>query len=129
MKKILRSDIFGMARVGYVSNKYEIYVNTNDAGSIPHFHYRDSTDWDKFHTCICIESATYFIHGNKQDTLNSKQKQQLQEFMQSKVQLSKYADKFTNNWELVCFLWDMNNSSTTISDDVSMPNYDKEITL
>ena len=38
--KSVKQDIFGMARVGSTSDKYEIYVNTNDGGKFPHFHYR-----------------------------------------------------------------------------------------
>ena len=122
MKRYLHENVYGMSRIGY-SEGLEIYVNTNDGGNIPHFHMRDSEDWDKFHTFIQIEQPEYFLHGNKQDTLNSKQKSALQEFMISKVKLKKYADKFTNNWELVCFLWDMNNSNISISDDAEQPDY------
>ena len=122
MKRYIHQDIYAMARIGYVSN-LEIYVNTNDGGKIPHFHVRDKDDWDKFHTCIEIERPEYFLHGNKQGILNSKQKIALDQFMRSKVILKKYADKFDNNWELVCFLWDMNNSDVTISDDAVQPDY------
>ena len=36
-----RTDIYGMARVGF-SGDLEVYVNTNDAGKISHFHLLDS---------------------------------------------------------------------------------------
>lgn len=117
-----KQDIYGMSRVGYVG-ELEVYVNTNDAGNIPHFHLRDSNNWDKFHTCICIDKAEYFHHNGKEDILNSKQRKELQEFMLSKVSVDKYADKFENNWELVCFLWDMNNSSVNVPEGIKMPNY------
>lgn len=123
MKRLVRQhDIFGMARIGYVTN-LELYVNTDDGGMIPHFHLRDKTDWDKFHTCIQIEQPKYFLHEGKEDTLNSKQKKELQSFMESPVTLKSYADKFENNWELVCFLWDSNNSSKMISEDAVQPDY------
>ena len=122
-KSLPKKEIYGMARVGFTSDNYEIYVNTNDSGSVPYFHYRNANDWTKFHTCIEILNPKYFHHGNKNDTLNSKQIKQLHKFLISKVNIPKYEDKFKNNWELICFLWDINNSSVQIPDDATMPNY------
>lgn len=112
-----------MARVGFVS-KYEIYVNTNDSGNIPHFHMRDKNDWKKFHTCIEINKPIYFHHDGKEDVLNSKQRKALCEFMNNKVELDRYKDKFNNNWELICFLWDINNSNISVL-ATEMPDYSK----
>jgi hypothetical protein len=126
MKRLLNQDVYGMARVGFI-DEYEIYVNTDDGGAIPHFHYRLENEWDKFHTCICIETSEYFHHNNKQNILNSKQKKSLDQFMKSAVQISKYADKFSNNWQLVCFLWDLNNSNVEISKKAKQPDYTKLI--
>lgn len=112
-----------MARVGFTSDKYEVYVNTNDGGKIPHFHYRDANDWSKFHTCIRIDRPEYFHHEDKSDVLNSKQRKALQKFMKSKVSLDRYKDKFSNNWELICFMWDINNSDIQIDDNTQQPNY------
>ena len=123
MKRYIKqTNIYGMARVGY-SDGLEVYVNTNDAGNIPHFHLRKESEWGKFHTCIKIESPEYFWHEGKRGTLNSKQRKALVEFMNSPVGISKYADRFENNWELVCFLWDINNSTISVSDNAVMPNY------
>ena len=116
-------NIEAMARVGFTSDRYEIYVNTNDGGKIPHFHYRDANDWNKFHTCIRIDRPEYFHHDGKSDVLNSKQKRALQKFMKSKVSLNRYKDKFSNNWELICFMWDINNSDIQIDDTMQQPNY------
>ena len=124
MKRWVRQEILGMSRVGFAS-KYEIYVNTNDAGKIPHFHMRDKVDWDKFHTCIRIDKPEYFLHEGKEDILNAGERKKLAKFMESKVTIAKYKDKFENNWELTCFLWDMNNSDVMISDDIEMPDYNK----
>lgn len=41
----------------------------------------------------------------------------------SKITNSKYSDRFENNWELVCFLWDMNNERNPVSEDISQPDY------
>ena len=86
---------------------------------------RNPDSWDKFHTCIKITEAEYFPHAGKEDELNAHQRKELHDFMNSKVALKKYKDKFDNNWELVCFLWDMNNSTICIPEDAKMPDYRK----
>lgn len=118
-----KTDIYGMAAVGTVKGNYEIYVNTNDGGEHPHFHYRKKNNWNEFHTCIMIESAEYFHHNGKEDVLNSDQRKELVKFLNSKVTIARYSDKFINNWELICFLWDMNNSNRLIDDATEMPDY------
>jgi len=110
-----------MARVGFTDDDYEIYVNTNDSGKIPHFHYRDSTDWNSFHTCIKMRSSEYFHHGNKQNILNNKQRKILVEFLSS-VTVIKNFNGLTN-WQVMLSLWNMNNSDVTIDENFEMPNY------
>ena len=127
--KSVKQDIFGMARVGSTSDKYEIYVNTNDGGKFPHFHYRDAKDWKKFHTCIRIDVAEYFLHEGKEDKLNAKQLKNLYKFLKSDVTLSKYRGKFKNNYELICFLWDLNNSDVQIPENIDMPDYLHELNI
>ena len=124
MKKLIQSsqDIFGMSRAGYSGN-LEVYVNTDDGGNIPHFHLRDKVDWDKFHSCIKILTPEYFEHAGKEDKLDSKQRKELSHFMNSSVSNKRYADKFDNNWQLVCFLWDINNSAFEIPEGAEMPDY------
>lgn len=126
MEKVIKvegkEDIFGTTRVGYLYDCFQIFVDTDDCSNIPHFHYKDSVGWSTFHTCICIESATYFHHDGKEDVLNSKQRRELQEFMESPISLNRYKEKFSNNWELVCFLWNLNNSNVEVS-DCEQPDY------
>lgn len=122
MKRMIRQEIVGSARVGY-SGDYEIYVNTDDAGKIPHFHIRDRAEWSKFHSCIRLDCAEYFLHAGKEDTLNAAQRKELQQFMEAEVSQIKYKGKFANNWELCCFLWDINNSDVILDDNISMPDY------
>lgn len=116
------ADITGMARAGFTKDNYEVYVNTDDGGNIPHFHYRLKSDWNKFHTCIRLDSPEYFHHTGKEDVLNSSQKKNLQKFLSSPVILSRYKGKFENNFELLCFLWDINNSNVQ-SGDWDLPDY------
>lgn len=122
MKRMIKQDIYGMARVGY-SGDLEVYVNTDDGGNLPHFHVRLKNNGDKFHSCIRLDCAEYFLHAGKEDKLNSHQRKILQQFMEDTVELPRYKDKFNNNWELACFLWDTNNSDATIDDYVVQPDY------
>ena len=112
-------DFTEMARVGITDDNYEIYVNTNDSGKIPHFHYRKANDWVAFHTCIKIEKAEYFHHGNNQDILNSKQKKELVEFLKDKPKSKRYE----TNWDLLVEMWNLNNSDVEIDEGVEMPDY------
>lgn len=108
-----------MARIGFTDDMYEIYVNTDDPGNIPHFHYRKANQWDKFHTCIMISSAEYFHHTGKEDVLNTKQRKELQKF------LEKPSEDFTNmsNFQTVIAMWNSNNSNHKLPMDTPMPNY------
>ena len=71
---IVNNNLTEMARIGFTDDMYEIYINTDDPGNIPHFHYRKANKWSEFHTCIKIASAEYFHHTGKEDVLNSKQR-------------------------------------------------------
>lgn len=112
-----------MARVGFTSDSYEVYVNTDDGGKIPHFHYRLKNDWNKFHTCIKIESPEYFHHTGKESVLNSKQIRSLIRFLNSPVSLSQYSEKFSNNFELIIFLLNINNSDVIVDPETKIPDY------
>ena len=63
-----------MARVGFMGN-FDVIVNTDDMGYIPHVHIVDkATRGGQFDTCIRLETNRYFLHGGHKDTLNSKQR-------------------------------------------------------
>lgn len=51
--KINHGELYEMARVGYMGD-YEVYVNTDDPGIIPHFHNNSNVDVD----------LSYDINGN-----------------------------------------------------------------
>lgn len=109
-----------MARVGITSDNYEIVVFTDDGGKIPHFHMRDAvTKGHKFHTCIRFDSVRYFHRGNKQDTLNSKERKDLVKFLSGKCHNKRYK----TNWEYALSMWNDNNSDTYIDENSTMPNY------
>lgn len=49
-----------IARIGFVGN-LELYINTDDVCSLPHFHICDrGTKGIIFHTTICLDDAVYF---------------------------------------------------------------------
>lgn len=106
-----------MARVGYIDN-LEIYIRTDDAGMIPHFHICDTaTKGQYFHTCVKLNKPEYFHHTGKTDVLNTKQRKELVKFLTTKT------DRGLTNWEVILDLWNMNNSKVTVPYDLKMPNY------
>lgn len=111
-----------MSRIGYCGN-LELYVNTDDLETIPHFHIRDRDNWDNFHSCIKILSAEYFSHEGKEDVLNSKQRKKLQEFMEAPADIDIEGVNEINNWKYICVLWNSNNSSAKVPKDAKMPDY------
>ena len=113
--------LFEMARIGFTNDSYEVYVNTDDPGNIPHFHYRKKGSWEG-HTCICLTKPEYFHHGDKQASLNKKQIKELINFLNSKpIRTSRY----NSNWEYLLDAWNMNNSNINIPEDYPMPDYSK----
>ena len=109
-----------MAQIGNINKTLVIYVRSNDPGNIPHFHIVDKTTLgDKFHTCIKIEISEYFHHEGKTDTLNSKQRKSLVDF------LNKPFDEDTSNWEYLIMTWNINCSGKRLSKKMSIPDYTK----
>ena len=112
-------------RVGVTDDSYLIYVNTDDGGKIPHFHYVDENSRGKnrktgFNSCVKIESAEYFCHGKYCDRLNTKQRKELQEFLSSPFEKPRFHG---TNWDYIVMLWNMNNSDVEVSEDMNMPDY------
>lgn len=108
-----------MAVVGNMNNDLKLYIRMNDPGYIPHFHVVDSeTDGDKFSTCIEIRKNKYFHHTGKEDSLNSKQRKELNLFLQSNHRKRNYT-----NWEYLLTLWNDNNSKIEVDEDKVQPDY------
>lgn len=109
-----------MASIGDIDSKLTIIIRMNDPGNIPHFHIVDKTTLgSKFHTCIKIETAEYFHHTGKEDTLNSKQRKMLVNYLSSK---NRRGDL---NWEYLVTTWNYNNSSVLVDENIPMPDYTK----
>ena len=115
-------NLLEMARVGYTNDMYEVFVNTDDPGYIPHFHYRKGKPNNyTFHTCIKLKSPEYFHHTGKEDNLNSKQIKELIKFLQS----SSEDDENKTNWEVLLIEWNRNNSQEKVDKNQEMPDYNK----
>lgn len=107
-----------MASIGDIDSKLTIIIRMNDPANIPHFHIVDKTTLgQKFHTCIKIETAEYFHHTVKEDTLNSKQRKLLVNYLSSTNRRGHL------NWEYLVTTWNYNNSSVLVDEDIPMPNY------
>ena len=119
-EQLRESMLLEMARVGFIDNKYEVYIHTDDPGNIPHFHIWDAeTRGQKFHTCIRIDSPQYFHHSGKEDTLNSSMKKELMSFLKSKSRNR----RFNTNWEYLVSMWNDNNSNVEVTEDAQIPDY------
>lgn len=115
---MIRIPLFEMARIGYIGD-LEIYIRTDDPGSIPHFHIWDKeTMGDRFHGCVRIDKAEYFFHEGKYGTLNSKQRKELVKFLESP-----YKRYNITNWQYLVGEWNNNNSVVNLPDDYPMPDY------
>lgn len=117
VKLINRENLTEMARIGFTDDGFEVYVNTDDGGNIPHFHYRTKGTWE-FHSCIKLEKAEYFEHEGKEGKLNSKQRKALVKFL-NKVD----EDENKTNWQIIVSEWNRNNSNVKVNKNLQMPNY------
>lgn len=112
--------IMEMASIGDIDSQLTIIIRMNDPGNIPHFHIVDKTTLgSKFHTCVKIELAEYFHHTGKEDTLNSKQRKLLVNYLSSTNR------RGLSNWEYLVTTWNYNNSNMNIDEDLPMPDYTK----
>lgn len=103
--------------IGNIDNTLCVVIRMNDVENIPHFHIMDkSTLGKKFHTCVKIETPEYFHHHGKVDVLNSKQRKSLVEFLKS-------SHRDGTKWEMLVDLWNINNSTIKVDDNIDMPDY------
>ena len=107
-----------IARIGFTDDGFEVYINTDDGGNIPHFHYRTKGTW-KFHTCIRLDSPEYFHHDGKEGILNSKQRKELVKFLNS----TDLHEQDKTHWQVLLKEWNRNNSNIEIDEETPMPDY------
>ena len=132
--KVLYKYNENIARIGYLgdNDEYEIFVETDDEETTPHFHIRDTeTQGERFETCVCFETNRYCLHGKHKDVLTPEWQAQLREYMGWISQYKLYKLPFIRNYEWAADMWNFNNEATQVTlrydsgDDVIIPNYDK----
>ena len=81
-------------------NYYHAIVHPREnSGTVPHFHLHiDGTSYNK-DICIKFDKPEYFIHGAHTDTLNSKGRKNLREFMVSERRGIGRWDFLVDAWE------------------------------
>lgn len=100
-----------MARVGVMTNNFDVVVYTDDMGFIPHVHIIDKgTGGKEFNSCVMLEQSRYFTHGIHTDVFNSKQRKDFNDFMNQPCRSPKYR----NNYEFAVEMWNANNSSSYV---------------
>lgn len=128
-KIITEKSFLEMARIGFIpvgtTNTIEVYVHTNDAGKIPHFHIRkyganNQFEWE---TCVKFESPNYFIHGHYDDRIPGRKIVKELDIMLRTI------DKKDRNhrtyWQKAIDAWNDNNSDVELPLDLEQPDYTK----
>lgn len=132
--KILYKYNENIARIGYFgdNDEYELFVETDDEETTPHFHIRDAeTKGERFETCVCFEANCYCLHGEYKDVLTPEQQALLKEYMESLSLYKLYSLPLVRNYEWAADMWNLNNEATQVSlrydseDDVIIPDYEK----
>ena len=83
-------------------NGYQIYVYGKE-GATPHFHFiRGSYPNPEWNSCIKIEKAEYFLHGNCDHVLIRKEKTILMELLKMK---NKDPEVNGSNWDKIIDEW------------------------
>lgn len=109
-----------MARIGefFCGDLFLINVYSGE-GTVPHFHIINNQTHEE--GCIKIQSAEYFSHGSKSMELNSKEKKELQKFLET---VSPYEeDDGKTYYMLIWEEWNRNNRENRIPKPTSIPNY------
>ena len=130
VRKIINEEAFiEMARIGFIPigtiNTTEVYVHTNDAGKIPHFHVRKygSNNQFEWETCVRYDSANYFVHGHYNDRIPDRK------IIKELDKMLRTVDKKDRNhrtyWQKAIDAWNDNNSDVELPLDLEQPDYTK----
>ena len=128
-----QTDIMGMARIGWIpvgnTKGIELYVHTNDSGSIPHFHVRKYSthkhkydkrskfDWE---TCIRYDSPQYFLHGKYHDTLPDPE---IAKQLDSMLRTVNPKRRGITYWQSAIDDWNNNTERIQLDPDMEQPDY------
>ena len=106
--------VLGLTNLGYC----RIYVYSKEGKHIPHFHIISESS--KFECCVCIYSPNYFNHGNKNGSLNAKQRKILNNWLSSPNEKLNYA----TNWDIIALSFDNANETNFYNKETKQqPNY------
>ena len=130
VRKIINEKAFmEMARIGFIpigtTNTVEVYVHTNDAGKIPHFHIRKygSNNQFEWETCVKYDSANYFVHGHYDDKIPDRK------IIKELDKMLRTIDKKDRNnrtyWQKAIDAWNDNNSDVELDLNLEQPDYTK----
>ena len=133
----MEKDITMIGRINFSENINERSVGSDDIsklgectvhvydgeGNLPHCHIFNN---DKsFETCVRLDIAEYFSHGNKyKDTFNSRQCRELNRWFKKK---NKANESFTN-WEICKLFWNVSATNYNNKNKISInkqPDYTK----
>ena len=120
-------ELHEMARVCFLPPSsvkgVEVYVNTDDAGNVPHFHIRKRSGENKYEweSCVMYTEPSYFNHekhhvklpGDYPRILNKVLKQK-----NKKIPTETY-------WQTAINMWNINNSSMDLPFDLKQPDYSR----
>lgn len=132
--KVLYKCDENIARIGYFgkNDEYELYVETDDEETTPHFHIRDTeTKGGKFETCVCLETNRYCLHGTYKDVLTPEHQAMLMDFMEGLSRHKQHTLLLVCNYEWAANMWNLNNESTQVTlrysskNKVIIPDYGK----
>lgn len=114
-EELLYEDCVG--RINFSNNigECKIYVYSNE-GTIPHFHIISKNNQE---SCICIYEPLYFNHGSKVMRLNSKQRKELDNWLN---QLSD-VNRSNTNWDIIDIAWKIGNGYEYVPKNAEKPNY------
>ena len=99
-----------IARVGQIDD-LEVCIYNREGSNVPHLHIRDyATMGREFDACVKLESPEYFDHGCHTDILSTKQKHQLNDFMNE----APAKGVFRTNYEKAVYMWNDNNSDRDV---------------
>ena len=96
---------------------FEVYIYIKDQGHLPHFHFKNIQA--ETEGCICLKEPMYFSHSGKTETLSSKERKLLMEYLTSRS-----IRPPLTNYEYLCHRWNLSNpTNDQVPEHHPMPNY------
>lgn len=114
-EELINEDCTGRINFSNKIGECQVYVYSNE-GIIPHFHLiaKDGNE-----SCICIYEPLYFNHGRKTMRLNSKQRKELDNWLNE----PNIDNEAMSNWESINAAWKLGNGYDNVPKDPAKPNY------